>query len=96
MNRAKGCGGERISMAPTRKRILVLLFTAMTAIGLVHPPLAAAQGCSMCYQSAAAAGSDTIHALRNGIVILIVPPIFICVGITFLVYRRRNLHDQKS
>ena len=50
----------------------------------------------MCYQSAAAAGSHTIHALRNGIVILIVPPIFICTGITYLVYRRRNLHDQKS
>ena len=83
-------------MAPTRQRILVLLFTAMATIGLALPPLAAAQGCSMCYQSAAAAGSHTIHALRNGIVILIVPPIFICTGITYLVYRRRNLHDQKS
>jgi hypothetical protein len=47
----------------------------------------------MCYQSAAAAGQRSIHALRNGIVILIVSPIFICTAISFLVYRRRNLHD---
>jgi hypothetical protein len=83
-------------MATRGKPILVLLFAAMAAIGLALPPLTAAQGCSMCYQSAAAAGSHTIRALRNGIVILIVPPIFICTGITYLAYRRRNLHDRKS
>jgi hypothetical protein len=63
-------------------------------MGLVLAPVAAAQGCSMCYQSAAAAGSRAIQALRNGIVILIIPPFFICTAITYLVYRRRNLHNE--
>jgi hypothetical protein len=83
-------------MTPARKRSLALLLTAVAAIGLALSPLAAAQGCSLCYQSAAAAGSRAIHALRSGIMILMVPPIFICTGIAYLVYRRRNLHNQKS
>lgn len=55
---------------------------------LALPGVAAAQGCSLCYQSAAAAGSRAIHALQNGIVILIVPPFFICCAITYLAFRR--------
>lgn len=79
-----------------RSSYLVLTFSAIAAISLAIPPRASAQGCALCYQSAAAAGSRAIHALRNGIVILIVPPFFICTGISFLVYRRRNLHDENS
>jgi hypothetical protein len=37
-----------------------------------------------------------IQALRDGIFILMVPPLFICIGITYLAYRRRNLHNQTS
>jgi hypothetical protein len=73
---------------------LAIFLGAIAAIGLVMPPFVAAQGCSLCYQSAAAAGGRAIHALRNGIVILIIPPIFICTGISYLVYRRRNLHNE--
>jgi len=61
---------------------------------LVFPSVAAAQGCALCYQSAAAAGSRAIQALRNGIVVLIIPPFFICSAITYLVYRRRNSHNE--
>jgi hypothetical protein len=70
----------------------VLLLLALAVV-----PLAArAQGCALCYQSAAAAGPRAIKALRNGIVILIIPPMFVCSAITLLVYRRRNLHDNNS
>jgi hypothetical protein len=60
---------------------------------LIFPGSAAAQGCALCYRSAAAAGSRAIRALQNGIVILIVPPFFICSAMTYLVYRRRNSHN---
>jgi formate hydrogenlyase subunit 3/multisubunit Na+/H+ antiporter MnhD subunit len=71
-------------------------FLVAAATGLAIPPGAAAQGCSLCYQSASAAGPRAIHALRNGILILMVPPAFICLGITYLVYRRRNLHNESA
>jgi len=69
----------------------LLLFCVAAIVLLAASPHAAAQGCAMCYQSASASGPRTIHALRNGIVILIIPPMFICAAISFLVYRRRNL-----
>ena len=49
-----------------------------------------AQGCSLCYTQAAAAGARMIHALRGGILVLIIPPLFLSVGITVLAYRKRN------
>jgi hypothetical protein len=63
---------------------------------LVLPNVASAQGCALCYQSAAAAGSRAIHALQNGIIVLIVPPFFICSAMTYLVYRRRNSHNENG
>jgi hypothetical protein len=72
--------------------VVGLLILAM----LVFPGVAAAQGCALCYQSAAAAGSRAIQALRNGIVVLIIPPFCICSAITYLVYRRRNSHNENN
>jgi len=63
---------------------------------LIFPNAAAAQGCALCYQSAAAAGSRAIRALQNGIIVLIVPPFFICSAMTYLVYRRRNSHNENG
>jgi hypothetical protein len=31
-----------------------------------------------------------IHALRSGILVLIIPPMLLSVGITWLAYRKRN------
>jgi len=78
----------------SRSIYLILAFGALMAIPLAAPRAASAQGCALCYQSAAAAGSRAIHALRNGIVILVLPPFCICTAITYLVYRRRNLHNE--
>jgi len=51
---------------------------------------AAAQGCAMCYQSAAASGAQGRAALRHGIWILLVPACSVFLGICVLIYRRRN------
>jgi hypothetical protein len=49
-----------------------------------------AQGCALCYQSAAASGTHFIQALKDGILILLFPPIFISAGIAVMAYRKRN------
>ena len=46
---------------------------------------ALAQGCASCYTTAAAGGTQTVHALRDGIVVLLVPPALMFVGLMFLV-----------
>jgi hypothetical protein len=80
-------------MTHPKRLTLALIFIALAALGLTNPRPARAQGCALCYQSASAAGPRAIRALRNGIVVLIIPPAFICLGISYLVYRRRNLHN---
>ncbi len=49
-----------------------------------------AQSCALCYTQAASAGHRMIQGLRTGILVLIVPPMFMSVGITVLAYRKRN------
>jgi hypothetical protein len=77
-------------------RIFVGVVGVLILSTLIFPHAAAAQGCALCYQSAASAGSRAIRALQNGIVVLIVPPFFICSAITYLVYRRRNSHNENT
>jgi hypothetical protein len=76
--------------------LVVVVLGIASGIALLAPPEVVAQSCSLCYQSAAACGPRAIQALRNGILILLFPPAFICIGITWLAWRRRNLHDQVS
>jgi hypothetical protein len=49
-----------------------------------------AQGCALCYTQAASAGDRIIQGLRSGILVLVIPPMFMSVGITVLAYRKRN------
>jgi hypothetical protein len=49
-----------------------------------------AQSCALCYTQAASSGNRIIKGLRSGILVLIVPPMFMSVGITVLAYRKRN------
>ena len=51
---------------------------------------ALSQSCALCYTQAASSGSRFISGLRDGILVLIVPPMFMSVGITWLAYRKRN------
>jgi hypothetical protein len=49
-----------------------------------------AQGCALCYTQAAASTQRFIQALRSGIIILMVPPMFLSVMFTVMAYRRRK------
>ena len=49
-----------------------------------------AQSCALCYTQAASSGSRIIQGLRSGILVLIIPPMFMSIGITVLAYRKRN------
>lgn len=53
-------------------------------------PRAAAQGCAMCYQTAAASAATGRDALREGIWILLLPAVSLFLGIFVIMYRRRN------
>jgi hypothetical protein len=56
-----------------------------------------AQSCALCYTQAAGAGHRLIQGLRTGILVLIVPPMFMSVGITVLAYKKRNrTNDQQE
>ena len=63
---------------------------AAIAVLCISAPHAAAQGCAMCYQSAASSGSEGRLALRHGILILLLPAVSLFVGIFVLIYHRRD------
>ncbi|HTP69021.1 MAG TPA: hypothetical protein VMJ35_08970 [Dongiaceae bacterium] len=66
---------------------------ALLAI-LAAPGVAWAQNCALCYTQAASAGSRMIAALRSGILILVLPPMLICLGITWMAYKKRNQFNE--
>jgi len=67
-----------------------ILRWACLAIPLFVPAMAFAQNCALCYTQAAGSGSRMIAALRSGILILAIPPMLICAGITWMAYKKRN------
>jgi hypothetical protein len=55
------------------------------------------QSCALCYTQAAQSTTRFIQALRSGILILIVPPMFMSVAFTVMAYRKRNrYHSERS
>jgi hypothetical protein len=70
---------------------LVLAFVA----GLVVPSVALAQNCALCYTQAAGAGARIAQALRSGIVILVLPPMLICIGLAVMTYKKRNTFNEE-
>lgn len=61
-----------------------------SAVVLISNAASYAQSCALCYTQAAGAGHKLIQGLRTGILVLIVPPMFMSVGITYLAYKKRN------
>lgn len=59
------------------------------------PVVASAQSCALCYTQAAGSGDRLVQALRSGIVILIVPPMLICIGIAVMAYKKRNQFNEE-
>jgi hypothetical protein len=75
----------------THPRISHFIRTALAAMVLMTAATACcAQSCALCYTQAASANRRMIQGLRTGILVLIVPPMFMSVGITVLAYRKRN------
>ncbi len=65
------------------------------ALAVLSPRMLFAQGCALCYTQAAASTQRFIQALRSGILILVVPPMFLSVMFTVMAYRRRNsFHEE--
>jgi hypothetical protein len=63
---------------------------AAVVAAVLSPSALFAQGCAMCYQSAASSGSQFIQALRHGILIMFFPPILIMGLIYYAAYRKRD------
>jgi len=63
---------------------------AALAVSLLIPTMTFAQNCALCYTQAAASGSRMIQALRGGILVLVFPPMLICIAITWMAYKKRN------
>jgi hypothetical protein len=67
---------------------------AAVALALLTPVVTFAQQCALCYSQVAGSGSRMIQALRSGILILVIPPMLICVGITWMAYKKRNQFNE--
>jgi hypothetical protein len=75
------------SIRPLGRRTKAILAGALV---LATNAACYAQSCALCYTQAAGAGHKLIQGLRTGILVLIVPPMFMSVGITVLAYKKRN------
>jgi hypothetical protein len=81
---------ETLGLKMKGDKRLPLATIALAAITLVVPPAAFSQNCALCYTQAASAGTRLIQALRSGVLVLIIPPMFMSAGITIPAYRKRN------
>jgi hypothetical protein len=72
-----------------------LLKGGLAALAVLASPSALyAQSCAMCYQTAANSGTHFIQALKNGILILLFPSLFIGTAFVIIAYRKCNVDDE--
>jgi hypothetical protein len=76
------------------RKCLTLCRHAVFLGALLSPRMLFAQNCALCYTQAAGSGSRLIHALRSGIVVLVIPPMLICIGIGLMAYKKRNQFNE--
>jgi hypothetical protein len=67
-----------------------LLLAVLAGLLLLTALPAFSQSCALCYTQAASSGARMIQALKNGILILVVPPTLGSVGMILVIYRKRN------
>ena len=67
----------------------MVLFLVLCVL-LASPVAAFAQSCALCYTQAASSGQKMIRALRDGILILVIPPTLGSVAMLFVLHRKRN------
>jgi len=74
-----------------------LKWMAGTAILCSSSAVAFAQACPLCINNVAASKPSFIAGLRHGILILLFPPLAICLSIGVMTYKRRNsCHQDES
>lgn len=79
------------------KKKLKIASAWLLLLALSAPGVAWGQNCALCYTQAAGSGARMIAALRSGILALVIPPMLICVGITWMAYKKRNeFNDDES
>ena len=71
-------------------RTRLFAYGALLILFLALPLPLFSQSCALCYTQAASSGAKVIHALRNGILILVVPPTLASVCMLFVVHKKRN------
>ena len=71
------------------RKVLLPLFLCALCVSAVSPR-AFAQGCALCYTTAAAAGAAAARSLNLGILVLLVPTLIMFVGVIVLLVRRAN------
>src|ERR1700757_3303519 len=77
-------------------RVAPLKRLAVALLAFLSPSALFAQGCAMCYQTAAGSGAQFIQALRHGILIMFFPPILIMAAIFYAAYRKRNQFNSQN
>ena len=79
----------------TFSRKLGIVGVVLAGVILLLAPLPAfSQSCALCYTQAAGSGSRMIQALKSGIAVLVVPPMLICIAITWMAYKKRNQFNE--
>jgi hypothetical protein len=71
------------------RRIASLVMLAVGVLSVSAP--ARAQGCILCYEGVANAGKGVQDALRNGVLVLLIPVALIMIGIALLIWRKATL-----
>jgi hypothetical protein len=74
---------NRLKSIPWAVALATLLF-------ILAPLPLFSQSCALCYTQAAQSGSKIIQALKNGILVLVIPPTLMSVGMIFVVRRKSS------
>jgi len=72
-------------------RLTRILLAAFSALALA--PSAFAQGCALCYTTAAAAGAAATRAIDMGILILLIPALLLFIAVLAFAARRAALSN---
>jgi hypothetical protein len=80
---------------PIRKNTLSLgkRLSCLCILAMLATPVAA-QSCAMCYTTVAGGGQGVIQALKSGIIVLLVPPLFLFTGLVVVILRWRSAQAQ--
>lgn len=76
------------------KRAIRGLLAGATCLMSAVPSFA--QSCALCYNNVAASKPSFIAGLRHGILILLFPPLAICLSIGMMTYQRRNRYNENE